>query len=415
MRKRLPRWVGLLWVAALGLAALSGGRLVTAQGVGQGSPTFMPGTALTLPDATDTPTPYFGPSPTPTPTLPPPPPGGGRVAVRVLVVRAGPSTDWVPIGGLEYGSVVYPKARSANGNWAAIDWEGQTGWILITLVLWDPRLDLNALPVLLPPVTATVATTGLPSATPQPSPEGTTLAPRLTPTEAPLPTSPPPPTPTLTPSATIRPMPTPVPSPTEGLGAIAPPATPTAEPSQLNSPLTWLPTIRFGGWGWAGLGGFAVLVVLYTLRRADARRELRRYADGFPLKTCPACRQGALHLEERVSRTLGIPVVRRSVRCTVCRSVLREVRPGQWRYLIDPLPDGYFAETYNGQLFSQEELAALAGEWDAASPPPGPLPPVELDSSFLAEMEERILSYEPEEPEIEEAQEGAGQEEDEET
>jgi hypothetical protein len=153
-------------------------------------------------------------------------------------------------------------------------------------------------------------------------------------------------------------------------------------------------------------GGVTVLAGLYLVRSLAARRELHRYAGGFPLQRCPACRQGNLHLEEYVSRTLGVPQVRRSVRCSVCRSVLREVKPSTWRYLIDPLADEELAQQYNGQLFREQELLDLADQRGASGPadPAAETPP----SAFLTAMEERLLSYEPEEeiPDAESADNG---------
>lgn len=89
-------------------------------------------------------------------------------------------------------------------------------------------------------------------------------------------------------------------------------------------------------------------------------REVRRYAKGFLFDTCPACHEGHLHLDEIVQRSMGIPSVRRSVRCDTCRSVLREVRPGRWRYTVDPYVNPDMASRYDTRWLSRADLESLA-------------------------------------------------------
>lgn len=89
-------------------------------------------------------------------------------------------------------------------------------------------------------------------------------------------------------------------------------------------------------------------------------REVHRYAKGFLLDTCPVCHEGHLNLEQVVKSSMGIPSVRRSVRCNTCRSVLREVRPGRWRYTIDPYVNPDMASRYDTRWLSRADLESLA-------------------------------------------------------
>jgi hypothetical protein len=130
------------------------------------------------------------------------------------------------------------------------------------------------------------------------------------------------------------------------------------------------------------------------LRRSAGMRQVRRYAKGFPIDTCPACQEGRLHLEEFVQRSMGIPSVRRSVRCDMCRSVMREVRPGKWRYTVDPYVNPEMASRYDTRWLTQADLETLEratimekrsrlAEGDASPTPREDLP--ELDDSLFAE------------------------------
>src|SRR5690606_373102 len=101
--------------------------------------------------------------------------------------------------------------------------------------------------------------------------------------------------------------------------------------------------------GWLAVAAAALILgaALYLGGRGRRRGELMRYADGFVLDECPVCQTGALELEENVQR-----VVKRTVRCDTCRSVLRQVRPGRWRYTIDPLVNPELADRFSGQDFN---------------------------------------------------------------
>jgi hypothetical protein len=360
-------------------------------------------------DPTATPTPtetvvYFGPTSTPTATLLPPPRDGGRVAVRVLVVRAGPSQEWVAIGGLDYGQEIFPLGRSANGQWVAVEWDGGIGWVLARLIVWGPAFDLQSLPVFLPPFT------------PTPPPAGTTEVvetPALnpTPTEAPTVTPSPTPAPTETPTATQLPSPTttplpptttPIPAtdtPVPAVAEAAPPPAEEAAPTPPQEPPAALLVLRRLGPGlWIGAGALLALVALYGWRRSSRERELRRYAEGFVIETCPVCQEGTLYLEEYVRRQMTIPHVQRSVRCDVCRSVLREIRPGLWRYTIDPFVNPDLANEYNAQQFTDEELPAFARSAHKYTPYKGQeafgpqVSPEESAQEIVSELEERFLA-----------------------
>jgi len=84
-----------------------------------------------------------------------------------------------------------------------------------------------------------------------------------------------------------------------------------------------------------------------------------RYATGFVVRYCPVCDDGRLEIEERPYRVLGIPRVRRTVRCATCRSMLREVGRRRWRYTVDPHENQHLFEDYNGRVISEEELKSL--------------------------------------------------------
>jgi hypothetical protein len=86
---------------------------------------------------------------------------------------------------------------------------------------------------------------------------------------------------------------------------------------------------------------------------------LGRYRDGFMLATCPVCEEGELFLEERRYRLLGIPRIRRVVRCDTCRSVLRQVGRERWRYAVDGAANPELFALLNGRVISDDELLDL--------------------------------------------------------
>lgn len=123
----------------------------------------------------------------------------------------------------------------------------------------------------------------------------------------------------------------------------------------------------------AVIGGIILFSVLgyiaFYLRGVTAAE---RYATGFVVEHCPACHQGNLVIETRQERFLGIPRPRRTVRCTNCRSLLREVSSRRWRYAVDPLQNTALYERYNGREIDEETLKSLAtvGQIPAVPRPP---------------------------------------------
>ena len=107
-----------------------------------------------------------------------------------------------------------------------------------------------------------------------------------------------------------------------------------------------------------------VYVALYWRGAAGAER----YAEGFVIDTCPVCGRGQLLVETRQDRVLGIPRARSTVRCTVCRSVLREVGDRRWRYAVDRAENPAMYTRFNGQVVDEETLRSIS----VLPPLPGP-------------------------------------------
>jgi hypothetical protein len=249
----------------------------------------------------------------------------------------------------------------------------------------------------IPTETATLIPTTTETATPIPT-ETATLIPTETETATPIPPSETPTitltqTPSATPTATLTVAPVVIvpaesavealstaaelaPSPTrtlaplgEGGSPLTPiPLTETATPQPValnvpneNPPVGLLPMRppRLPYELFVG-GGVLLAVLIYSgfyLRGAVAAD---RYGVGFVIETCPVCQRGQLHAERHQSRLLGIPHVRHSVRCDECRSVLREVSAGQWRYAVDPLENAALYERFNGRIINDDTLRVLA-------------------------------------------------------
>lgn len=362
---------------------------------------------VTITPASETPTETatlrLGPTLTPSATLGAPPSGGGLVVVPVLVVRTGPSSDWDAVGGLVYGTQVFPIARSANANWVAIPWAGlldnSPGWILASLVNWDPALNLNALPVYSPfSVTATrgaaAAATSGPTASPAPSESpqaaGGTLA-----TVPPAPSA----TPILqasatAPAASATPQAQVISSPVPAASATAQAPQPTeAAGGPLSGNVQALP------WPWIGGGVFGLAVVAYGLAFITGQQEATRYHSGFMLDHCPVCQSGSLHLEESRQPKFGVPSTQRLVRCDNCRSVMRQVRPGVWRYTVDGFVNPDMAEIYNGKTLLDRDMRGMAERARQFTPQfdeTGPLDTSRADA-IVAELEARYLKERAEE------------------
>ena len=103
-----------------------------------------------------------------------------------------------------------------------------------------------------------------------------------------------------------------------------------------------------------------LLVVLgYIVFYMRGVASVERYADGFVLENCPVCHRGELTIETRHERVVGIPRARRTVRCSVCRSVLREINDKQWRYAVDPIENPRMYDRYNGRELDDSAISKL--------------------------------------------------------
>lgn len=113
--------------------------------------------------------------------------------------------------------------------------------------------------------------------------------------------------------------------------------------------------------GWALLAGIlaALALVVYVIFYVRGSASVHRHEEGFVLNRCPVCGRGQLSVDTRVGRVLGVPRPSHTVRCNTCRSLLREVRPGRWRYAVDPIENPGMAERYNGKTLSEAELRRL--------------------------------------------------------
>jgi hypothetical protein len=123
-----------------------------------------------------------------------------------------------------------------------------------------------------------------------------------------------------------------------------------------------------------GLMLLGILVYLGLYMRGVSGAE--RYARGFVVDTCPVCRRGQMLVETRQERWFGIPRARHIVRCTECRSVLRETGYRRWRYAVDPMANPTIYQHYNGQEVDEETLNLLpSNPPDPAGDPRAPVTP----------------------------------------
>jgi uncharacterized protein YgiM (DUF1202 family) len=118
---------------------------------------------------------------------------------------------------------------------------------------------------------------------------------------------------------------------------------------------------------WLG-GGLALAALAYLGVYVVQAAKLDRYREGFVLSICPVCEDGHLYLEERRYRVLGIPRVRRVVRCDVCRSVLRQVGRQRWRYAVDGVENPDLYDTLNGHVLTEQRLIEISPEYRGAPP-----------------------------------------------
>jgi hypothetical protein len=102
-----------------------------------------------------------------------------------------------------------------------------------------------------------------------------------------------------------------------------------------------------------------VAIIVYGAFYWRGAAAVDRYKNGFIIHSCPVCGRGELEVETKVGRILGIPRPMHTIRCDSCRSLLREVRPGHWRYAVDPMENTELAERYNGKVISAAALRTL--------------------------------------------------------
>jgi hypothetical protein len=176
-------------------------------------------------------------------------------------------------------------------------------------------------------------------------------------------------------TATLGPVATSTPGEAVALQPTVPPATPVpAAPT--DSPA---PGIRIE----AIIGGLALLAALiYISFYWRGLAAAGRYKQGIGIPVCPACGEGKLEVETRSGRFLGIPRPRHTVRCSKCRSVLREIEPGRWRYAVDPLVNHALYRQYNSRELTDADLAELARFQPEDVPPdvrPPAVPPAFVD------------------------------------
>ncbi len=258
-------------------------------------------------------------------------------------VRSGPSQSYARLGELPNGATVEPVGRNADTTWILIRFQDAPsgfGWIGRWLVRWQDANALQTLPVLL----ETALT---------PSPTFTPVTPSATPSRTHTPTN----------TATATDVPT---------------STATKQ-SEIMLPATAVPTPVVSADD-DGTGGgirpetvlaivvvlvLAAYVVLYLLLAMNAAKP----APAFLSKPCPVCQRGTLYLETKTEQVLGLPVVRRTVRCNTCRSLLRQTRRGRWRYAVDRLENPTLYARYNARELSDTQLLTLGREASRAVRP----------------------------------------------
>jgi hypothetical protein len=69
---------------------------------------------------------------------------------------------------------------------------------------------------------------------------------------------------------------------------------------------------------------------------------------------------GSCNWNRKKQPILGIPRVRRTVKCTECRSVLREVGTRRWRYAVDRLSNSSLFDYLNGKVLDDLAIQRLS-------------------------------------------------------
>jgi len=197
----------------------------------------------------------------------------------------------------------------------------------------------------------------------------------------------------MPPTATSTPLPPPTESPTVDLIPSAtrevvqlfPPTETTAAQAALTPTPTPETAVATGSSGLqvapeAVLGVMALIVILVYIGlywRGLTAQE--RFAEGFIIETCPVCGRGHLQVETRTERLVGIPRPRSTVRCTECRSLLRQVGKRTWRYAVDPFESPALYARYNGRSIDEETLKALRTTPSTPEVRPPTKPPTFVD------------------------------------
>ena len=152
-------------------------------------------------------------------------------------------------------------------------------------------------------------------------------------------------------------------SPVVAGGVIVTGAPPTPRPVQTAAPgAPRIPSEALVG------GALLVAVLVYVVFYWRGLASTERYAEGFVIERCPVCKHGHLTVETRQDRFLGIPRPRSIVRCDNCRSVLREVSAGHWRYAVDSVVNGRLYNQLNGRVVDEEMLETLERQTPTVRP-----------------------------------------------
>lgn len=165
-------------------------------------------------------------------------------------------------------------------------------------------------------------------------------------------------TPTLTivPTQTFTPQPTAIPAAIPTAVAQLPGDTLSGSPALIvPTPAASAPSIGLMMMGGAvGLAG-----VVYGGAWIQGERARRRYARGFVITRCPVCGEESLRVKVQVKRVMGIADPRHAVRCTECRSILRETPSHRWKYRINPRANPALHARYNGKMVDNRTLRSL--------------------------------------------------------
>ncbi|MBC8170526.1 MAG: beta-N-acetylhexosaminidase [Anaerolineae bacterium] len=110
-----------------------------------------------------------------------------------------------------------------------------------------------------------------------------------------------------------------------------------------------------------GLGGVGLVLMTYAGLYAQGQRMVQRYKRGFVVQRCPVCSQGKLQVETLAKRRFGLPYVsKRTVKCPTCRSVLREVSSGQWKYRINPVENPKLHQRWHDKVVDEGQLRGFS-------------------------------------------------------